>query len=269
MSCCKKNNKIILLILLLLLIIIVFFNYTIEPKYEHLEPSGNFCNRIASFERCKNTRIKEMCKNECSKYETTSINTNCVDSNNNCESMAKSGECLNNSSNMITNCPRSCNACNMNKDIVNIISTKEDEIKKLLNNNCIDLNNNCSQLSQNNGCKNNPGYMNVRCTKTCNVCSQPQQQPVLIQTISSEIKPKPTCLRDIGYGDSPRGWYDYSKQGVRNDYCRFVGDAPKVWFSCKLAGTGNNPNDEYTPYSETNIIDPNTPHDPYTGYASC
>jgi hypothetical protein len=51
---------------------------------------------------------------------------------------------------------------------------------------------------------------------------------------------------DISYGDMghvnynnnipARGWYDVQNQGVPNDYCRYVGDEPNIYWSCVLAG---------------------------------
>ena len=48
---------------------------------------------------------------------------------------------------------------------------------------------------------------------------------------------------DLGYSDRVRGYYDIRGLGVAADYCRYVGDSPNIWASCKLAGTDN----EYTP----------------------
>ena len=50
-------------------------------------------------------------------------------------------------------------------------------------------------------------------------------------------------LTDLGYSSMPRGWYDAQCQGAANDYCRYVGDAPNIWWSCALAGTTN----QYSP----------------------
>ena len=43
-------------------------------------------------------------------------------------------------------------------------------------------------------------------------------------------------MKDEGYPAQPRGWYDAQCQGASNDYCRFVGDQPDVFWSCALAG---------------------------------
>jgi hypothetical protein len=47
----------------------------------------------------------------------------------------------------------------------------------------------------------------------------------------------------MGYNDGKRGWFDVSGCGVCNDYCRNVGSASNIFFSCKLAGQTA----EYTP----------------------
>jgi hypothetical protein len=44
---------------------------------------------------------------------------------------------------------------------------------------------------------------------------------------------------DMGYYDMPRGWYDAQCQGAANDYCRYVGTPPSIWWSCALAGSSN------------------------------
>lgn len=33
-----------------------------------------------------------------------------------------------------------------------------------------------------------------------------------------------------------RGWYDVQNQGVPNDYCRYVGDEPNIYWSCVMSG---------------------------------
>lgn len=70
-------------------------------------------------------------------------------------------------------------------------------------------------------------------------------------------------LVDLGYDWQPRGWYDMQNQGVRNDYCRHVGDGgpPGGWFSCSLAGSDQ----PYTanPYTGGGpLYDDSLPHDP-------
>jgi hypothetical protein len=42
-----------------------------------------------------------------------------------------------------------------------------------------------------------------------------------------------------------RGWYDVQKQGVQNDYCRYVGVLTNPGWACALAGSTN-------PYDYTN-----------------
>ncbi len=65
-----------------------------------------------------------------------------------------------------------------------------------------------------------------------------------VHPLSAGVKPKPArILTDWGYGDRTRGWYDVQCQGARNDYCRWVGDAPNTWWSCALAGATN----QYSP----------------------
>jgi hypothetical protein len=42
-------------------------------------------------------------------------------------------------------------------------------------------------------------------------------------------------IKDHGYADRERGWYDAQCLGRADDYCRFVGDNGG-WFACALAG---------------------------------
>lgn len=75
----------------------------------------------------------------------------------------------------------------------------------------------------------------------------------------SAIKPRPTSMADCGYPQKVRGWFDMQGQGVKNDFCRYVGDWPG-YFSCQLAGTTTNtPKGEYPDSRE------NDPHDAYKG----
>ncbi len=60
---------------------------------------------------------------------------------------------------------------------------------------------------------------------------------------SPGIKSRQVGITDRGNMDRTRGWYDAQCQGAANDYCRYVGDAPNVWWSCALAGSNN----EYSP----------------------
>ncbi len=60
---------------------------------------------------------------------------------------------------------------------------------------------------------------------------------------AAQILPRQSNIRDLGYSDRPRGWYDAQCQGADNDYCRWVGDAPNIFWSCALAGATS----EYTP----------------------
>jgi hypothetical protein len=73
----------------------------------------------------------------------------------------------------------------------------------------------------------------------------------------SIILPRQSTIRDCGYNDKTRGWYDMQNQGVRNDYCRWVGDPPNWWFSCHKAGASTH----ITP--NTVVYNENDPHDPY------
>ena len=60
------------------------------------------------------------------------------------------------------------------------------------------------------------------------------------------VHPRQEKFKDFGYGDDcPRGWYDVQRQGVRNDYCRWVGGRQPFGgchgtlshWSCALAGS--------------------------------
>lgn len=82
-----------------------------------------------------------------------------------------------------------------------------------------------------------------------------------------EVKPRPSNVVDCGY-DGTRGWYDIQGQGVKNDYCRVVGDGAGAWLSCYLAGAEKRkpiPGDWNSVYWLTppsRVIDGNLPHDP-------
>ena len=65
---------------------------------------------------------------------------------------------------------------------------------------------------------------------------------------------KPNII-DRGYSNMYRGWYDVLGRGIKNDYCRFVGNYPNIIFNCMLAGT----NEPYSPI----IINPNQDNDTY------
>lgn len=52
-------------------------------------------------------------------------------------------------------------------------------------------------------------------------------------------------VTDLGYADTlkgplKRGYYDYSNQGVANDYCRYVGTETAAYWCCQVAGTTYN-----------------------------
>lgn len=103
----------------------------------------------------------------------------------------------------------------------------------------------------------------TQCTNLCDKCADKKSETTAPvgkggTNIIKEPIPRLTTITDCGYGNMTRGWYDIQNQGVKNDYCRYVGDgtatSPK-YFSCAKAGASN----QYTPLSE--IIDPNLPHD--------
>jgi len=54
------------------------------------------------------------------------------------------------------------------------------------------------------------------------------------------VRPRPANIIDCGYAGTG-GWYDIQKQGVKNDYCRTVGDNPK-FTACVLASESLNGN---------------------------
>ena len=87
-------------------------------------------------------------------------------------------------------------------------------------------------------------------------------QSVSMQKPTKIIAPKPNKIIDCGYNGQPKGWYDINNQGAKNDFCRYVGDSPE-WFSCMIAGS----NQPYTPREK--VINPNLPHDPFTGWNGC
>lgn len=82
------------------------------------------------------------------------------------------------------------------------------------------------------------------------------KKPDLEKSVATNIKPRVTTHTDCGYAGKTRGWYDVQGQGVRNDYCRMVGDGGNPTFTCYLAGSGSD-------YSFDRKVDPNSPHDPY------
>lgn len=54
---------------------------------------------------------------------------------------------------------------------------------------------------------------------------------------------------DCGYAAKTRGWFDIDNEGVRNDYCRYVGSSEgESYFSCAMAGSSN----PYTAPGEVN-----------------
>merc|ERR1719402_1112235 len=45
------------------------------------------------------------------------------------------------------------------------------------------------------------------------------------------ILPRQTNIKDLGYKNCGEGWYDVQGQGVKNDYCRWVGDCGEGQFT--------------------------------------
>lgn len=83
-------------------------------------------------------------------------------------------------------------------------------------------------------------YMNTTAPPTTLPPSTQSLPPPSAQSPTNPIiKPRQTNITDRGYQDRTHGWYDMQKQGVNNDYCRYVGDNPNTWFSCALAGASN------------------------------
>jgi hypothetical protein len=56
---------------------------------------------------------------------------------------------------------------------------------------------------------------------------------------SPQIRPPQNYfgISDKGYQDGVEGWYDARCQQALNDYCRNVGGAPNIYFSCAIANT--------------------------------
>jgi hypothetical protein len=70
------------------------------------------------------------------------------------------------------------------------------------------------------------------------------------------VSKRPTNIYDCGYESKPRGWYDFRKQGVNNDFCRYSGDSANPTFSCQL---GDNPVTDNVTYP----YDANAPYVPF------
>lgn len=82
--------------------------------------------------------------------------------------------------------------------------------------------------------------------------------PVAPVTPNDAKLARPTKMGDCGYPNKPRGWYDTKKRGVRNDYCRYVGDWPGKWV-CNVQGTkadGSDSVESALQYSESEPFDP-------------
>ena len=84
-------------------------------------------------------------------------------------------------------------------------------------------------------------------------CAKVKLNPTLSKGV------RPTDIADCGYPNDKRGWFDFSGLGVRNDYCREVGEAPNVFASCYLAGA----KEQMTPIGDKAKYDLSKPHDPY------
>jgi len=110
------------------------------------------------------------------------------------------------------------------------------------------------------GCDSAPGAA-VECTcKRTGSGWATTPAPAPAPTPAPGSKPRAADSSDCGYPNRPRGWYDIQGQGVRNDFCRFVGNWPG-WFSCKLAGSTA----EMTAQGTYPDAKGNDAHDPYTG----
>lgn len=81
------------------------------------------------------------------------------------------------------------------------------------------------------------------------------------------FKLRQTNIADCGYAAGTRGWYDYSRQGVKNDYCRWVGGTgPSTsqggWFDCAMAGTTKPYLLGSKPINAASQLGSGAPHDP-------
>lgn len=79
-------------------------------------------------------------------------------------------------------------------------------------------------------------------------CAAGQKCQAGVCVTPAPVKPRWSNIADCGYGTQLHGWFDAQGQGVKNDYCRFVGDEPG-WFACALAGSTN-------PYTPKGQFDP-------------
>lgn len=71
-------------------------------------------------------------------------------------------------------------------------------------------------------------------------------------------------IYECGYANMTRGWYDFRKQGKKNDYCSYVGDNP-AYFACQFGDPAKMTAREYE-----KIYNPDAPHDPFVqGTYSC
>lgn len=90
---------------------------------------------------------------------------------------------------------------------------------------------------------------------------------IIASLYTSPVIPRADVISDCGYSHLRRGWYDVQKQGVKNDYCRYVGPGAgvdHVWFSCQLAGAAS----PLTMPGEINVH-PDDPHDDHDGSRGC
>ena len=79
---------------------------------------------------------------------------------------------------------------------------------------------------------------------------------IAVPVVTKTILPRTDKIKDCGYGSMTRGWYDMQTQGVKNDYCRWVGDGVNKWFSCQLAGSTNAISPNTVKYNDTDAHDP-------------
>ena len=82
----------------------------------------------------------------------------------------------------------------------------------------------------------------------------------------SEVLPRQENIPELGFDNCGAGWYDVQGQGVKNDYCRWVGNCgcrnkrggDCSWWSCALAGS-NVPKSPRGKYTEPGRAKPKPP----------
>ncbi len=89
---------------------------------------------------------------------------------------------------------------------------------------------------------------NTDTNPTPNTKNNSDEIPNTVSNTNTSIKPFQE-ITDFGYiaPGIVAGWFDYQKQGVPHDYCRWVGSNNDIYFACALAGDTN-------PYTK---VDPN------------